>query len=169
MYYTYVTAACPKCGKALFFKITKLMGFIRVTSGLGPNFVICSSCHTKVMTSNKEWQQMSFAGQLWYLVLSIFYGVMIGFMSSTTIGVASERIFARTLSTETAALFVVAPITLIIFLIQMIRIQTSLERTESNQGSEKVINFWDWETNLQFYGMSWIILAVLASIPFLFF
>lgn len=169
MYYTYITASCPKCRKVLFFKITKIMWLIRVTSGLGPNFVICSSCNTKMMTNNKEWQQMSLAEKLWYVVLSAFYGVIIGFMSSITIGVVIEKMLARTLSTETASLLVVAPITLIIFLIQMIRIQTSLARTESNSGSEKIISFWDWETNLQFYGMLWIILAMLGTIPFLFF
>ena len=169
MYYTYITAKCSNCNKALFFKILKIYGFIRVTSRLGPNYIICSSCNTRMKTNNKEWAQMSFAEKLWYLVLSIVYGLIIGFMTSLGVGVAAEKIFARTLSTEMAGLLIVAPITLIVFLIQMIRIQTSMQRTESNSSSEKTVSFWDWETNLQFYGMSWIILAVLSMVPFVLF
>lgn len=167
MYYTYVVAPCPKCKKTLFFKIIKIMWLIRVTSGLGPNFIICSSCNTKIMTNTKEWRQMSLTEKAWYIILSIFYGVIIGFMSLISIGVMAEKILGHALSTGTLELFVVAPITLIVFLIQMIRIKASLERTESNKGSEKIVNFWDWETNLQFYGMLWIIAVMIGMAPFL--
>ncbi len=168
MYYTYITVLCPNCKKLLYFKITKLMWFIKVNSGLGPNFIICSYCNTKIMTNNKEWKQMSLAEKLWYVALSIFYGILLGFMSSIVIGLAFEKIFTRSFTNEMAGLLVVAPIALIIFLIQIIRIQTSLERSESNNGSEKIVNFWNWETNLQFYGILWIILAMLGTIPLLF-
>jgi branched-subunit amino acid ABC-type transport system permease component len=122
-----------------------------------------------MMTNGKEWKQMSLAEKLWYVVLSTLYGIMLGFMSSIVIGIAIEKILARTLSTEMAGLLVVVPITLIIFLIQMIRIQMSLERSENNNRSEKNVSFWDWETNLQFYGILWIILAMLGATIFLFF
>jgi hypothetical protein len=169
MYYTYTTVSCPTCKKTLFVKFLKIYWLIRVTSGLGPNTLICSSCDTKLKTNNKEWVQMSMPEKLWYIVLSIFYGVTIGFMSSITIGIAFEKIFARTLSTEQTGLIIVAPITFIILLIQTLRVLISIERMEDNKESEKTVSFWDWETNLQVYGGLWIILAVLGMIPFFIF
>jgi SNF family Na+-dependent transporter len=144
------------------------MWFIRVNSGLGPNFLVCSGCQTKMKTNNKEWQQMSWKEKLWYLVLSIFYGVILGFMTSIIIMVANEKIFRLPLSSGDAWLLIVAPIALIIFFIQLIRIELSIGRMENNKESSKTVSFWDWETNLQFYGMVWIILIVLSSIPLVF-
>jgi hypothetical protein len=168
MYYNYISVKCSNCKRALFIKITKLMWFIRVNSGLGPNFLVCSACQAKTMTNNKEWQQMAWKEKLWYFILSIFYGVILGFMTSILIMVANEKIFRLPLSTGDAWLFIVAPITIIIFFIQMIRIELSIRRTENNKESSKTVNFWDWETNLQFYGMVWIFLIMLCSIPLIF-
>jgi len=168
MNYSYISAKCLNCKRALFIKITKIMWFIRVNSGLGPNFLVCSGCQTKMKTNNKEWQQMSWKEKLWYLVLSIFYGVILGFMTSIIIMVANEKIFRLPLSSGDAWLLIVAPIALIIFFIQLIRIELSIGRMENNKESSKTVSFWDWETNLQFYGMVWIILIVLSSIPLVF-
>jgi len=168
MNYSYISAKCLNCKRALFIKITKIMWFIRVNSGLGPNFLVCSGCQTKMKTNNKEWQQMSWKEKLWYLVLSIFYGVILGFMTSIIIMVANEKIFRLPLSSGDAWLLIVAPIAIIIFLIQLIRIELSIGRMENNKESSKTVSFWDWETNLQFYGMVWIILIVLSSIPLVF-
>ena len=168
MNYSYISAKCLNCKRALFIKITKIMWFIRVNSGLGPNFLVCSGCQTKMKTNNKEWQQMSWKVKLWYLVLSIFYGVILGFMTSIIIMVANEKIFRLPLSSGDAWLLIVAPIAIIIFLIQLIRIELSIGRMENNKESSKTVSFWDWETNLQFYGMVWIILIVLSSIPLVF-
>ena len=168
MNYSYISATCLNCKRALFIKITKIMWFIRVNSGLGPNFLVCSGCQTKMKTNNKEWQQMSWKEKLWYLVLSIFYGVILGFMTSIIIMVANEKIFRLPLSSGDAWLLIVAPIALIIFFIQLIRIELSIGRMENNKESSKTVSFWDWETNLQFYGMVWIILIVLSSIPLVF-
>ena len=168
MNYSYISATCLNCKRALFIKITKIMWFIRVNSGLGPNFLVCSGCQTKMKTNNKEWQQMSWKEKLWYLVLSIFYGVILGFMTSIIIMVANEKIFRLPLSSGDAWLLIVAPIALIIFFIQLIRIELSIGRMENNKESSKTVSFWDWETNLQFYGMVWIILIMLSSIPLVF-
>ena len=168
MNYSYISAKCLNCKRALFIKITKIMWFIRVNSGLGPNFLVCSGCQTKMKTNNKEWQQMSWKEKLWYLVLSIFYGVILGFMTSIIIMVANEKIFRLPLSSGDAWLLIVAPIALIIFFIQLIRIELSIGRMENNKESSKTVSFWDWETNLQFYGMVWIILIMLSSIPLVF-
>jgi cytochrome c biogenesis protein CcdA len=167
MYYNYITVSCPTCKKMLFFKFLKIYGFIRVTSGLGPNFIICSSCNTKMQTNYKEWHQMSLAEKLWYLVLSIIYGFILGFISSITIGMAFEKMLAQTLSADLAELIIIASITLIVLVIQILRIFISIERIEDNKGSEKSVNFWDWETNLQIYGILWIILTIFGVIPFL--
>jgi hypothetical protein len=169
MYYSYITVSCPTCKKALFFKFLKIYGLIRVTSGLGPNYIICSSCNTKMKTNYKEWSQMSLSEKLWYIALSISYGLILGFMSSITIGVAVEKILVRTLSTEQVGLFVVGLITLIVLVIQTLRVLISIERMEDKKESEKSVNFWDWETNLQSYGVLWIILSVLGMIPFFIF
>jgi len=169
MQYTYVTTACSNCNKTLFFKITEIMWFIRVTSGLGPNFVICSSCNTRMGTTTKEWTQMSAIEKLWYVILSLFYGLALGFMTSLTVGSVAEKLLARTVSLEQAWLWVVPPVMLVVFGIQMLRIMRSLERAEDQQGSVETISFWSWETNLQFYGMMWIILVVLSLIPLLYF
>jgi len=141
------------------------MWFIRINSGLGPNIIICSNCQTKMKTNNKEWQQMPLSEKLWYLILSVFYGVMIGFMTSIVIMVASEKIFKQSVSEGLPWLLIIVPIALIIFLIQMIRIELSIGRMEGKKESIKTANFWDWETNLQFYGMAWIFLTLLATIP----
>jgi len=55
MYYEYMTTACSNCRQTPYFKITSTMWFIRVARRLGSNFVICSSCHTRMMADNKEW------------------------------------------------------------------------------------------------------------------
>jgi hypothetical protein len=135
MYYTYITAKCSNCKKTLFIKITKIMWLIRINSGLGPNFIICSSCGTRMRTNNKEWQQMSWMEKLWYLILSIFYGVMLGLMSAVVIMVASEKIFNHSISTGSDWLFIMVPVALIIFLIQMIRIELSIQRMEDKKES----------------------------------
>ncbi len=168
MYYTYTTSKCSNCNKTLSFKYLKIYGFIRVTSGLGPNTLICSACNTKMITTNKEWRQMSFAEKCWYVVLSTFYGIMLGFITSVFVGVTVGKIFGYTLPTNLAGLFIVAPMMLIIFGIQLTRVLLSIERTENNQESVKIVNFWDWETNLQFYGMVWFLLMILGAVPFFF-
>jgi hypothetical protein len=169
MQYTYVTTACPNCRRTLFFKITGIMWFIRVTSGLGPNFVICSYCNTRMMTTNKEWPQMSAMEKTWYVILSIVYGLVLGFMTSIVVALAVEKLFRRTFTLEEAWLWVIPPIVLVVFGIQMLRILLSIERMEDKQENGKTISFWNWETNLQFYGMMWILLVVLGLIPFLYF
>ena len=80
----------------------------------------------------------------------------------------NEKIFRLPLSSGDAWLLIVAPIALIIFFIQLIRIELSIGRMENNKESSKTVSFWDWETNLQFYGMVWIILIMLSSIPLVF-
>jgi len=167
MHYTYIVGKCSNCRKTLFIKITKLMWFIRINSGLGPNFIICSSCGTKIPTNNKEWQQMSWAEKLWYIILSIFYGVLLGFMTSVFIMAVNEKIITRTPSTGDGWLLIIVPIALIIFFVQMIRIELSIGRMEEKKESSKTVNFWDWETNLQFYGMVWVFLTLLGEIPLL--
>jgi hypothetical protein len=169
MQYTYVTTACSNCNKTLFFKITEIMWFIRVTSGLGPNFVVCSSCNTRMGTTTKEWPQMPVKDKIWYLILSVVYGLVLGFMTSIAVAMVAEKLFARTVSLEQAWLWVLPPVVLVVFGIQMLRIMRSLERAEDQQGSVETISFWSWETNLQFYGMMWIILVVLSLIPPLYF
>ena len=141
MYYTYITAKCSKCEKALFFKFLKIYWFIRVTSGLGPNYIICSSCNTRMRTATKEWQQMSFTEKSWYLILSIVYGVILGFMSSLPIGIALDAIFAYSIPTNLTTSLIVAPIVLVIFAIQVARILQSLDRTESKHETEKIVGF----------------------------
>jgi uncharacterized protein YacL len=163
MHYRYITAQCSKCKRVLYMKITEIMGAIRVNSGLGPNTVICSSCNNTMTTENREWQQMSTPSRIWYCILSIVYGLIIGFMTTIPIKIADEALFKRNLPAELVIGFIVV----IVLLIQLFRIQLSNRRMKENQESSKVISFWTWETNLQFFGMMWIILCLLAIIPLL--
>jgi uncharacterized membrane protein YjfL (UPF0719 family) len=153
MVYSFTITKCSNCKKRLFIKILKILFFIRATSGLGPNVLICSSCGAQMKTAYKEWQQMSGGEKLWYALLSLLYGVVIGYTTSI--------LFERALSTSQAWLVVGVPMALITVFIQMIRIKRSNERMENQQESKKTVSFWDWETNLQFYGMAWMILILL--------
>lgn len=168
MEYSYITVACPECGKMLFIKITKILGFVRVTSGLGPQTIICSSCNTRMITNFKEWKEMILKEKFWYFFLSITYGTILGWMTSIAVALIVESVLSGSFSVEMAGLYVVVPITLFILLIQFYRIHTSIRRSNSAAGSEKVVSFWNWETNLQFYGGVWLILSVLGTAPLLF-
>jgi hypothetical protein len=161
MQYSYLEASCPKCKKRLFVKITAIMRVIRVTSGLGPNFVVCSSCKTKIMANNKEWQQMSSSEKTWYFVLSTLYGCILGLMSSLLPGAILEKMHVRN-SFELSSQYTIPLVLIIILSLQEARILMSIDRTENNR-SEKTISFWSWETNLHFYGMVWIALMVILS------
>jgi hypothetical protein len=169
MEYTYVTTACSNCKKTLFFKITEVMWFIRVTSGLGPNFVVCSSCNTRMGTTTKEWTKMPVKDKIWYVILSVVYGLLLGFITALAVSVTVQKLSASTVSSDLVGELVVASVTLIVFGIQMLRIMRSIERAEDPQGSSETISFWNWETNLQFYGMMWIILVMLGVAPLLYF
>jgi hypothetical protein len=151
--YNYSEVSCPKCRRKLIIKITAIMRVIRVTSGLGPNFIICSSCKTKMMTYYKEWQQMSSEEKIWFFLLSIFYGCILGFMTSIPL----ETIF------EISPQYTIPIVLLIILSLQELRILMSIDRTEKNK-SEKTIIFWTWDTNLHFYGMAWVLLTVIIDL-----
>lgn len=167
MHYSYITISCPACHKALAFKFLKIYGFIPVTSGLGPNYLVCSSCGAKMQTNYKEWHQMSLGGKLWYWALSILYGALLGFISSIIIEAVFEKMPAPAISSDLAELITIAAVTFIILVIQTLRIFISIERIEDNTGSEKSVSFWDWETNFQIYGILWFLLTLFGLTLFL--
>jgi hypothetical protein len=164
MIYSYIAKHCVNCKRTLYLKILTIYKFVRVNSGLGPNYIICSSCKARNPTGNKEWVQMSLFGKIWYLILSIAYGLMIGLLTSSFINVAVKRLFNFDLPME----MIILICTILIFGIQLFRIILSLDRTEKSMETEKEVGYWNWETNLQFYGMIWIFLIVIGGAPFLF-
>jgi hypothetical protein len=147
---------CPDCQHVLYLKITSIYKYIRVTSGLGPNFVVCSTCNTKLATHHQEWVQMSIFQKAWYLILSVLYGLILGFV------VFMPAYVFRIFDLNLAGLLYIGITTFLIFLLQLYRIILSNRRMADNQDSVEIVNFWNWETNLQFYGMTAIILFALT-------
>jgi hypothetical protein len=161
MTYEYVTAKCVKCGKTLYFKITKIFLFIRSTTGLGPNVIVCPKCGTEMQTPFREWGQMNLRWRIWYVVLSVVHATVIGLMCALPIVSVYARIYpAGETEQSTVVAMSAGFFALCILLAQTARVLRSLERGADVPETKMKAGLWNWETNFQFFGMLLILLAV---------
>jgi hypothetical protein len=69
-----VIVSCPKCGMAFS---GRLFG---ITSGLGPPTFQCASCGHLIASGKDEWPRLGFGRRARYVVVSLLYGALLGFL-----------------------------------------------------------------------------------------
>lgn len=167
--YSWQLLRCPKCNMAYRWHINKLFNKIRITSGLGASKIECSRCGEVFDSGLLEWQEMSVTKRIWYLILSVFYGVMLGFFFSLGI-FAVIGFVGHITDPHYPSMKLTIPVILIFaFLVlygQLLRIELSNRRIESSFQQPMKVSFWAWQTNLQFYGWIFMCVSLLLLIIF---
>ena len=153
---------CPGCNKVYNWHIDKLLDKFIATSGLGPQSLKCSSCGVVFSSGLLEWQQMTARGKFRYIYLSIMYSVFLGigfFMAAGAIfGVIEKNTNLANLSISDFDLILFIFCSSPIIVIQILRVMISNSRLEFSQLEPMTVSFWNWQTNLQFYGMVLLLL-----------
>lgn len=147
---------CPKCKKAYKWEYYKIAEIVRISSGLGPNMVQCASCNTVFNSGFLEWQKFTITQKIRYGIMSIadtlFIGCSLLVSTMTVLGRFPQA--AHSLSqffNPIIFFFIIYSIPVII--IQMARVFLSMDRSEVATPEPAKVSFWNWETNLQSYGM----------------
>ncbi len=173
MEYSWRFLHCPKCNRTYNWHIDKILFRFKATTGLGPQNIKCSSCNTVFISGLLEWKQMIAIDKFRYIGLSVLYSLFLGFSLFMIMGAIISvfqnytNLLAPSISNFNLKLFLVC-ITPIIIL-QFLRVLMSNTRFESVQQAPMIISFWNWQTNLQFYGMALAFLnSALGAIIYVF-
>jgi hypothetical protein len=157
MFYSWRQLSCPKCRKTLIIHITSLMFFIKTTSGLGPNRIRCSACNTDFNSGLREWTQMSVLQQLWFLVLSAVYALLLTpLFTMATLEVVRVVLNPADPNFPPTRVFQIcfAIFAILILCFQALRVALSFTRVDEGVAEQPMsVSFWTWQTNPQGLGM----------------
>lgn len=154
MLYSWRTEHCPECNVMYNWHIEKLYRLIKIKTGLGPPLVQCSSCGAHFKTDLQEWYQFSIGQKIRYGILSFILSLIVGFplaLASLEIYGRAVQINDRFFPDSSLLFFITILCALPMMILQMVRIELSITRSESNNSSPMSISFWNWQINLQFY------------------
>lgn len=158
---------CPKCKKAYKWEYYKIAEIVRISSGLGPNFVQCASCNTTFISGFLEWRQFTITQKIRYGIMSIADTLFI----SCSLLIATMTFLEKYPQAKTwlsqffnPAIFFFTIYSIPIVIIQTARVALSYDRSETENPEPVEVSFWNWETNLQSYGM--IIFFICCFITF---
>lgn len=138
-----------------FYRIIKILFFMKGNTGLGPNAIRCAGCGEVINTGNVEWADMKTGPKIYLWILTVLYSLLLGFMMAIPIlsfvgkvMEVTDRNYPSTLLWISVAIFFALPL---VFL-QYVRIELSLRRTEMNSNEPFIASFFNWQTNFQSLG-----------------
>ncbi len=157
---------CPECKRAYKWEYYKIADIVRISSGLGPNTIRCASCNTVFDSGFLEWKQFAITQKIRYGIMSIADALFIGcsLLVSTMTVLGKFPQTAQWLSQFfNPIIFFFIIYSTPIILVQIARIFLSLDRSDEASPKPAEISFWNWETNLQSYGMAIFFACVIVA------
>ncbi len=158
---------CPGCNRIYNWHIEKILYFFKAGSGLGPPNVRCASCGTVFASGLQEWQQMTMSQKFRYGFMSLLYSLFIGlcltFPAITIVGKITQYGDPSFPSGDLIA-FSLVVFSLPTVFIQILRVLLSMSRSESITPEPMDVSFWNWQINLQFFGLAICFFSMLAFV-----